>query len=202
MKIGFFGGTFDPIHIGHIHLALQMLEIHHLDQVVFCPASVSPYKQGSPPQVAAKHRQKMVELAIHPIELFSFCEWEITRPGPSFTIDTLKGLSDQTKAEKKEIHWHLILGEDALVDFASWKDVEELVALAPPLIGSRLIPSFLPPFPSSIKEIIERGMTKIQMLDISSTYLRKRLLEGKYCGHLLAHNVLDYIQHHQLYLPR
>ena len=70
MKIGFFGGTFDPIHIGHIHLALQMLEIHHLDQVVFCPASVSPYKQGSPPQVAAKHRQKMVELAIHPIELF------------------------------------------------------------------------------------------------------------------------------------
>jgi nicotinate-nucleotide adenylyltransferase len=191
-KIGFFGGTFDPIHFGHIHLALQMLEIHHLECVLFCPAFQSPLKADRLPQVSAEHRLNMVKLAIEPIKNFLLLDYEVESKKNSYTIDTIRYL----KKEGKDVR--LILGEDSLADLASWKEVQELLSQAPPFIGSRLVsmPSSIPSF---LQEKIKPGITKIPVLEISSTDIRERLRKRLYCGHLLPAKVLDYIYENGLY---
>lgn len=192
--IGFFGGTFDPIHFGHLNLGLQMLEKHRLTQVLFCPAHISPHKQANPPVVLKHHRKVMVTLAIEPIPEFHLLDWELEKEGPSYTIDTIRELKKRNPHQQIR----LILGQDALKEFFAWKEVEELVHLAPPLVGSRqgTIPSDLPP---SIREAVRAGMTQTPEMDISSTAIRERLKSGKYCGHLVPSKVLDYIHQNQLY---
>jgi nicotinate-nucleotide adenylyltransferase len=194
--VGFFGGTFDPIHFGHLHLALQMMEKHELDEVLFCPAALSPFKGNQPPPHAKEHRRRMVELAISPIERFSLLERELLQDGPSYTIETIRWLISKKEATR----FHLILGEDALEHLSHWKEFEELLTLAPPLIGSRLrevkkIPSSL----ASVANLIEEGLTPIPILEISSTMLRDRLKKHLYCGHLIPAKVLDYIEENDLY---
>lgn len=196
MRVGFLGGTFDPIHFGHLNLALQMLEIHKLDEVIFCPTSLSPHKEEAPPISFKKHRKAMVEIAIAPIPQFSCLDLEIENEGPSYTIDTIRALKKQRHSDKI----YLILGEDALFRLSEWKDVEELLELAPPLVGSRLLTLVKPlKFKAPIEEAVEKGMTPMPLMDISSTDLRKRLQAGLYCGHLIPLNVLDYISANKLY---
>ena len=192
--IGFFGGTFDPIHFGHLNLAIQMLEKHRLTKILFCPAFVSPHKQGRPPVALNQHRKAMVALAIEPIREFQLLDWELEKAAPSYTIETIRTLKKMDP--RQEIR--LILGVDALKDFFAWKEVEELVHLAPPLIGSRLgnPPADLPLF---LKEPVSAGMTKTSEMEISSTAVRERLSSRKYCGHLVPLKVLDYIHQNQLY---
>jgi len=201
--VGFFGGSFDPIHFGHIHLALQMLEKHSLDEILFCPASLSPFKSNQPSSHTKEHRRHMVELAISPIKKFSLFDWELKKEGPSYTIDTIKWLLAESEKMKKKEHFYLILGEDALEHLSEWKEYEQLLRYAPPLIGSRLreekkIPSSL----SSLSSSISKGLTPIPLLEISSTMVRERLKKGLYCGHLVPAKVLDYIQENTLYSSR
>ncbi len=112
----------------------------------------------------------MCKLAIKPIAELSLLDWEVKRESPSYTIDTIRFL---IKKDPKAAY-RLILGEDTFKDIAKWKEADLLLKLAPPLVGSRLLP-------------------------ISSTEIRKRLREGKYCGHLLPQEVLKYIEKHNLY---
>lgn len=201
-RVGLFGGSFDPIHFGHLNLALAILEQHQLDKVIFCPAAISPFKDATPPKAAKEHRKEMVRLAIEQIKSFELLESEMNREGTSYTIDTIKDVLNEAHAQKKEIDLFLVLGEDALGHFHLWKDVEEIVHLAPPLIGSRLmetVPSFhkLPPI---VSEVLREGVTKIPVMEISSTVIRERLQQKKFCGHWVPALVLDYIQSHQLYL--
>jgi nicotinate-nucleotide adenylyltransferase len=200
-KIGFFGGTFDPIHFGHLNLAIQLLEIHELDQILFCPAHFSPHKRDEQPQVSKMHRYSMAAIAIERIEKFNILDWEIKREGPSYTIDTIRSLIEDRSKVGENIRWHLILGEDSLADFLDWKEVEELVLLAPPLIGCRIGQSTAldVDLPASLSEVIKRGLTKIPLMEISSTSIRERLRQKRYCGHLLPAKVLDYINQNQLY---
>ena len=83
-KIGFLGGTFDPLHFGHLNVAITCLESHNLDHVFFCPAGISPFKDTSS-LISADHRLAMLLLGIQEIKQFSGLDWEITRPGPSYT---------------------------------------------------------------------------------------------------------------------
>ncbi len=192
--IGFFGGSFDPVHFGHLNLAIQMLEKHRLSKILFCPAYVSPHKQGKPPAAPKHHRKAMAALAISPIKEFQLLDWELQQVGPSYTIDTIRELKRQHPQESIR----LILGEDALKEFFAWKEVEELVHLAPPLIGSRLgtAPADMPPV---LHKAVLAGITKTSEMEISSTDVRARLALGKYCGHLVPAKVLDYIHQNQLY---
>ncbi len=129
-KVGFFGGSFDPIHFGHIALALRLLEAHQLDEILFCPAFCSPFKLDRPPLAQAEHRLAMLKLALdHP--KFQICPLEIERGGPSYTIDTLRIL------KKEGTCFRLLLSEEAALYLDRWKDSEELVRLSPPLIGPR-----------------------------------------------------------------
>lgn len=196
MKIGFFGGTFDPIHHGHLNLAIEILEKKKLDRIFFCPANRSPEKKEAQPVVSAEDRFAMLTLALEPIPAFSPLDWEIKRPGLSYTIDTLRML----KAEYPKAELHLIFGEDILAGLHAWKDVEALLQLAPPLVGLRhfeLSSEIL--LPPALLSLVRAGLTHIPLLDISSTQLRKRLKERKYCGHLVPSKVLDYIVENRLY---
>lgn len=196
-KLGFFGGTFDPIHFGHLNLAIQIQEAHQLDEVFFCPTSLSPHKLQEQPAVSKEHRLAMTHLAIAPIKSFTLIDWELDQEGPSYTIDTIHEL----KKKYPDDQIHLILGEDSLKGLSSWKEAETLLKLAPPLIGTRSIGKKwnLSAFSREVKEKILQGCTPIAVMDISSTVIRSRLLEEKYCGHLIPFKVLDYIYQNELY---
>ncbi len=194
-SVGFFGGTFDPIHNGHIHLALSLLETHKLNYIIFCPAAVSPFKSVAPPTCSSYHRIEMVRRAIEPIPQFQLWDWQGNQPGPSFTIDAVRAFLQQYA-----VKLHLILGQDSLDGFSEWKEVEELIKIAPPLIGTRAgeIPS-LNPFSQSSRSIIQKGFTEIPRMDISSTHLRRRLQDKLFCGHLIPEKTLKYVLEHSLY---
>jgi nicotinate-nucleotide adenylyltransferase len=200
-KIGFFGGTFDPVHFGHLNLAIELMERHRLDQVLFCPANYSPHKSDDLPTMDRIHRYQMTMLAIEPIEKFQILDWEIQREGPSYTIDTLRYLIEQNQHKEEKVHWHLILGEDSLINFFSWKEAEHLAKLAPPLIGSRNRHLNLGENEASAPLIktLKKGLTQIPLIEISSTVIRERLKKHLFCGHLLPAKVLDYIQQNRLY---
>lgn len=193
-KVGFFIGTFDPVHNGHISLAIQMSEIYRLDEVIFCPAFCSPFKKNRPPTAPGDQRFQMIQAAIAEIPHFSVTDREIRRDKIVFTVDLVKEILN----EKKDLQLHLIISEDILNGLPQWKDAEELIRLAPPLIGSRLAsPRNIPP---DLKEKLKKVFTQTKMMDISSTEVRERLKKDLYCGHLVPAKVLDYIRVHQLYL--
>lgn len=199
-KIGFFGGSFDPIHLGHLNLAIQILEAHNLDQIFFCPTSQSPHKKETPPLASKEQRRAMVVAAIAPLPKFTFLDMEIQRADPNYTIDSIRKLME-TDGKKQ---YHLILGEDSLKEFHKWKEVEELVVLAPPLVGTRGensgdLPKTLP---KSVLTAVKKGYTKISNMEISSTEIRSRLQLGLYCGHLLPAKVGEYINQNQLYTDK
>jgi nicotinate-nucleotide adenylyltransferase len=131
--VGFFGGSFDPIHFGHITLAIELMEEHALDEVLFCPAYCSPFKTDKPPVAGPKDRLAMLKLALE-IPPFKITSWELDREGPSYTIDTIRAL--QTEG----VQYRLLLSNEAAKDLKQWKEVEALVRLAPPLIGERKTP--------------------------------------------------------------
>lgn len=179
-KVGFFGGSFDPIHLGHLNLAIHMLEQGGVDEILFCPAKCSPFKTKSPPIASDKHRLAMLELVLEPY--FRVTSLELDREGTSFTIDTLRLLP------KEHVSYRLILSEESAGELSKWKEVNEVIRLAPPLVGSRE----------------GGGKTQFQTIhtprfDISSHEIRARLQKKMYCKHLLPSIVLDYIEQYQVY---
>lgn len=186
-KVGFYGGTFDPIHFGHLYLALQLAEIHGLDLVLVCPAFCSPFKTGEEPLVAPHHRLEMVKLALEGVPRFEAISTEIDRKEISYTIDTIRSLPSSNQ-------YHLLLSEESAAQFHKWKESEELIRLAPPLIGCRKAAA-----PSSLPASLKNGFTPTKIMDLSSTDIRDRLKKNLYCGHLIPAKALDYIHRHRLY---
>ena len=166
-KIGLLGGSFDPIHFGHLNLAFELMEKRRLDQVWFIPAQVNPLKRNFPP-IAIDHRLKMVKLAIEGIPQFKLITLERERPPPSYMIDTLRTLFEEENDASTDRQFYLLLGEDALTDFFLWRSPEEIIQLAPLLIGSRCgtreqSRSNSPPF---FQEVIKKAITPTRLMDI------------------------------------
>lgn len=191
-KIGFFGGTFDPIHFGHLNLAIRIKEMHGLDQVLFCPAHVSPTKGDAPPVAAANHRLNMLQLALEDVLGCDPCNGEISRPPPSYTIDTVREIGGEL---------FLIVAEDTAYGFGEWKEIDALLELASPLVGVRhgFDPKKLEQLPEKIKLKVEAGRCEIPAMDVSSTEVRERLKKRLYVGHLIPGKVLDYIHQNTIY---
>lgn len=193
MKIGIFGGTFDPVHLGHLQLALSLSKIHSLDQVLWIPAKINPLKNTVPE--ADIHRLEMLKIALNPYPNFKILTLELEREGASFTIDTIRELKKTYTSDQL----HLILGDDAIRHFMQWKEPEEIVKIAPPLIGERgplLDLSFLSP---EVRPFFQKGWTKTGIVDISSTEVRDRLKKRVDCKGMAPPEVLDYIGLHHLY---
>lgn len=194
LRRGYLGGSFDPIHNGHLHLALELFEKHQLDEIFFCPTSQSPHKKQTPPRASKEHRRAMVTAAIAPFPKFTLLDYELQKTDVCYTIETMQTLVQ----ENPKVHYFLLLGEDAALSLSTWKEAEELVQLAAPLVGSRekeFLSEVHPPF----AKLLKKGWTAIPRLEISSTWVRSRIEQGKYVGHLVPGKVWDYIQAHQLY---
>lgn len=201
-KVGFYGGTFDPIHFGHISLAVDLMEAHGLDEVWFCPANQNPFKTDQK-ITPITHRMAMTELALGANPRFQLLDMESQREGPSYTLDTLRELTTKENKRTHPREIFLLLSDETASAFINWYKPDEIIKLCPLLIGSRLSSpsSFFPPakknFP--IFEAIKRGWTQTRLMDISSTDIRERLQKGLFCGHLVPEKVLDYIYRNQLY---
>lgn len=197
LRIGILGGSFDPVHFGHIHLALSLFERHHLDKVWWIPVRQSPLKNA--PSVNGEHRFEMVKRGIEEIPSFEGLEIEMEKEGASFTVETLRVL----KERYPKIAFHLLLGDDALYHFDKWKCPEEIIEMAPPLIGARQSSSFPSSLPlkKSLVGALRKGWTSIPLMEISATEIRKRLKDNLFCGHLVPAKVLDYIHTYHLYFP-
>lgn len=193
--VGIYGGTFNPIHFGHLHLALEMMERRHLHGIWFCPARINPLRLDQE-LVSSEHRMKMVELAIAEIRQFRALDIDCRREGPSYTIDTLREL-----AASHLYHWRLLLGSDAVETFSRWREPEAIVRLAPPLVGQRTrqVAVGEPSGTAEVVTALEAGRVPMPVMEISSTMVRERLRQGLYCGHLVPAKVLDYIYKHHLY---
>ena len=191
MKIGIFGGTFDPPHTGHLIIAELAREQLKLDKVVFVPAFTPPHKlhreHASPAQ-----RYRMVKLAIRGNKFFEASRMELNRKGISYTVDTLK--SFRQKYPRSELF--LIVGSDNLVDFDLWRSPSEILTMATVAVYER--EAILPKRNSSLNEIKLSG----PRIDISSSSIRKRIMEGRTIRYLIPMAVEAFIAKQKLYKIR
>jgi nicotinate-nucleotide adenylyltransferase len=187
MKIGILGGTFNPIHIGHLILAEEIREKLNLGKVIFVPTYIAPHKDNVC-VAKAKDRFQMIKLAIRGNQFFSVSDREIKRKGLSYTIDTLKEFKKQYT--NKELYF--ITGSDLLNYLNEWKDLNEIIKMVKFVVVTR--PGYpLEKIPSYIQT------QAIRAVDISAFEIRQAIKEGKSFRYLVADTVYDYINKHKLY---
>ncbi len=188
MRIGIYGGSFDPIHHGHLVLARDAMEQFSLDEVRFVPASVSPFKTGNPMSPGAL-RAEMIASAIVGEPGFRLDDRELRRTGPSFAIDTVREMIRETP----DSEWYYFIGADNVADLPLWRDwnaLERLVHFVVyPRPGFEIPPGM--PLPSVGRHI-----------EISSTEIRGRVANGLSIRYLVTREVADIIRHANLYQPK
>jgi nicotinate-nucleotide adenylyltransferase len=191
MRIGVFGGTFDPPHVGHLILAEACREQLALDRVLFIPAG-DPWRKTDREVTRASHRLAMTRLAVAGNEAFAIDDCEVTREGPSYSIDTLRLLHDRLPVGHELL---LIIGEDALADLPNWREPAALAALATIAVVPREGVK-LPALPFDHDRIVEVAMPYI---GISSTALRERVRAGLSIRYQTPPAVEAYIREQGLY---
>jgi nicotinate-nucleotide adenylyltransferase len=200
MRIGVFGGSFDPVHCGHLELARSCCDQAQLDRVWFIPAAHQPFKPDGP-FAANADRLAMLELALANESSLEISTLEIDRGGMSYTVDTLLTLS----AMVPDAELFLLMGADALVDFPYWRRPADICRVATPLIvnrGGEPAPNFehldqiLPP--ERIEEI-KAAQVKMPAMEHSSADIRRLIAVGGEWKHLVPKNVATYIRDHRLY---
>jgi nicotinate-nucleotide adenylyltransferase len=190
MRVGVFGGSFDPVHFAHLILAEQCREQAALDRVLFVLAPRPPHKLDKA-ITAYRHRREMLELAIAGYPVFQISDLERDRTGPSYTVDTLHELQNQQPADE----FFLIIGSDSLRDLPSWREPAEIAKLATLLVVDR------PDAPAPAELPIYFRMQRIAspLMEISSTDIRQRVQAGRSIRYLTPRAVECYIEAHGLY---
>ena len=192
-RVGVMGGTFDPIHHGHLVAASEVQSWFDLDEVVFVPTG-DPWQKSDRDVSPAEDRYLMTVIATAANPRFNVSRVDIDRTGPTYTIDTLKDL----KARFPDAELYFITGADALADIFTWRDAEELFALAQFVgctrPGYAMDDSTLAGIPSDRVTIVE-----IPALAISSTNCRERTRRGEPVWYLVPDGVVQYIAKHHLY---
>jgi len=189
-RIGIFGGTFDPIHIGHLIAAQSLLEIRKLDKIIFIPCYISPHKRQARSS-SPEHRLEILKLSIQYQKQFAFSEIELHRQEVSFTIDTVREL------KKQYDYIDLIIGYDNLIVFDSWKEPDELFNLTNVVVMKRTIDKEI-----EYKHKYYEQATIIQTpyVELSSTYIRSRVSQHLPIDFMVTHLAKEYILNHNLYL--
>lgn len=193
MKIGILGGTFDPIHNGHLDLAEAAIESLELDEVVFIPAARNPLKKRG--AASQKQRLEMVQIAIKDQPQYLVSDIELSRGGASYMVDTLMEL----QYVKPGDYW-LLMGTDSLRTFSEWKNYLKIlrlcrlgVAMRPPQTQTE-VETYVDP------EILSKvDWIKMEPSEVSSTGIRHRLEEGKVTSHWMPASVSSYIRENKLY---
>lgn len=198
MRLGIFGGTFDPIHFGHLLLAEQCLEQCRLDQIRFIPAGVPPHKMRQA-IIPGKARVEMVELALAGHDRFQVDRRELDRCDPCYTVETLAELH----AEDPSRELYFLLGADSLYEFLSWREPQRIVQLARLAVVNRggAPPPDVEPLRRIVGDTLESRLQLVTIpgVAISSSDIRGRVREGKSIRYLTPRAVECYIQTHGLY---
>lgn len=205
-RVGVFGGSFNPIHFGHLLIADEVCETLDLDGVVFVPAATPPHKPGGD-LAPAHHRFAMTRLAVSEHPRFEVSEAELARRGPSYTVDTLRALRDRGEL-------HLLMGSETFVDLLTWREPREVIRLARLVVVPRAGLGFDPELPAAQKVLAELGLPgfvrapdagrgplliEAASLPISGSDLRRRAREGRSLAFRLPWAVAAYIRQHALY---
>jgi nicotinate-nucleotide adenylyltransferase len=183
--VGIFGGSFDPIHLGHLILAEAALEELHLDFILFVPTGVSPFKTDRPPSVTPEDRLRMISLAIAEEPRFQMDLREIQREGPSYTIDTV----DSFLLEHPGRRFLYLIGSDHLGELDRWHRIDELKNL----IDFAVLDRGTLQEGSSDFQVVQRR------IDISSTEIRDRLKKGLSIRFMVPAPIYDHIMNNKLY---
>lgn len=201
MRIGIFGGTFDPVHVGHLVLAEQCREQCRLDEVWFVPAALPPHKLDvviSP----AKNRVEMIEFAIAGNPQFKVCPIELDRAGPSYTVMTL----EQLRAEDPTRELFLLVGADSIREMPTWRQPQRILELATIVAVNRgrdlqadqvTQRQVIQSFGAGAAERIE--FVEMPAIDISASDIRRRVSEGRSLRYLVPRAVEMYLREQGIY---
>lgn len=187
------GGTFNPIHIGHLEVASRVLKIFNLKKVIFIPTGNPPHKNASE-IISAEHRLNMIKLAIAGREGFEVSDMEIKRKGKSYTLDTIKQIE---KSYGNDADIYFIAGVDSVLDLPNWRNPLEILSAVHFIAVER--PKFSL---SKLEEGYRKKITAVEgiSIDISSSDIRNRIKEGKDVKKLIPESVEKYIRNNGLYI--
>ncbi|KZL93860.1 nicotinate-nucleotide adenylyltransferase [Clostridium magnum] len=198
IKKAIFGGTFDPIHNGHLHIAYEALYKFNLNKIIFMPSGNPPHKLGKK-ITNASFRYEMVKAVTREEKSFDISSYEINKINLSYTYQTLQHFNDL----EKDTEWHFLTGADCLMDIESWKNADKIFQLCKMVVFNR---------PGYNIENIEEQKSKVEkkyngeiifldipLLDISSTNIRNTVREGKNVSYLLPESVYNIIKQLNLY---
>jgi nicotinate-nucleotide adenylyltransferase len=218
-RIGLFGGTFDPIHRGHRQVAMDVLQQFELDKIHFIPCALQPNKTKGP-AASAPDRLAMLQLAIRDQPGFDICRFEIERPGPSYTVDTLNHIAS---TQPPGTRLHFIIGIDAFLEIDTWKSYSSLFELAAFVVMSR------PGMEKSSEQVLRMAidytrhristqyqpdshgsrlvhpvkqpihLADVSQIDIASSRIRRLIQQGKPVGDWIDKDVAGYIETKGLY---
>ena len=195
MRLGIYGGSFSPIHLGHLLLAETCREFHGLDEIWFLPAAMSPLKRGNYPTSDA-HRVAMVELAIAGNPAFRMSRLELDRGGVSYTVDTLRDIHRQMP----DAELFLLVGADSVDDFPSWRAIDEICSLARVCAVGRSgydlgnLSHLKDALPAEQIQAIQKHFVPMPLVEISSTDIRERVASGRSIRYMVPRSVENYIE--------
>lgn len=200
-RIALFGGTFDPIHLGHTTVAAEAREHIGAERIIFVPAKRSPLK-GFSPEASDADRLTMIALAIAGKGYFELSDYELQKPAPSYTLETVRRFQADY-GRGTAIHW--LLGADSIGDLPYWHRIIELIDQCN--LSTMYRAGCEPPDFSKFTEIwglqrvekLQRDVIPTSLIDISSTEIRNRLAAGRDVNDMLHPTVADYIRKHHLY---
>ncbi len=188
MRLGILGGTFDPIHLGHLYLARKVLQKLSLDKIIFIPTYLQPHKKNVK-TTPSRHRYSMTKLAIKNNKRFSLSSIEVKRKGRSYSVQTLQQLR---KKYGPSVEIFFITGSDSLKDIGKWKDLKEILSLCKFVVVKR--PHF------AIKNLpYDFIILHIDAKDISAADIRRKIKKGQPVDKLVSAKVKNYIRRHGLY---
>jgi nicotinate-nucleotide adenylyltransferase len=189
-RVGIMGGTFDPIHHGHLVAASEVASLFGLDEVIFVPTG-EPWQKSERQVSPAEHRYLMTVIATASNPRFWVSRVDIDRPGPTYTIDTIRDIADQRPGAEL----FFITGADALAQILSWKDAEDALKMA------RFIGVTRPGYELSDAHLPIDSVTLIDVpaMAISSSDCRERVVAGRPVWYLVPDGVVQYINKHRLY---
>lgn len=208
-RIGLFGGSFDPVHAGHLHAARAAARAFELDRVIFVPAAESPHKVGVR-LASGADRARMIELAIQDEPAFSVSRLELERGGRSYTIDTARDLP-RAVGEPEDCEIYLVIGSDNVALLATWREADRLLERVQPVVVHRagepalLLAGVERRFGRAVVDKLRRGYLELPPVPVSATDVRARLARpgaGSAADLALDPRVLDYVRAHGLYGAR
>lgn len=221
MRIGLFGGTFNPIHCGHLHIANEICRAFPLDRVILIPCAIPPHKERF--GLAAAHdRLKMIRLALSESERLEVSQVELNRRGPSYSVDTVKYFLSQSRIEDRLF---MLVGLDAFLELDTWKDYLEILRLMSLIVMPRPVAGgdVSPRAKKQIKDLVHTKLSEhyvfdpsqsayfhpalkaiyevmtLRPLDVSSTNIRTQISKGRSVNAMVPKQVSQYIANKGLY---